>query len=212
VVPSQGPPVPIYFTVTSASATANSVWTDGSGHLYTVTSTLASGTLLKTSGVGAPIGGTLTYVSGPGSTTAISFSAAVSDYATGFAFALTVSDTNLGDWQGVGLMPGLIPSVGQSFFATHTGAGASTGQVHLSGVSGIGSIEVIGNPNLMLSPQPQGGSAHVGGFIVVQFLAPTSSSVTTMIPTAPATNSVCGMSFYVDFRNSPSNYGTNGTD
>jgi hypothetical protein len=38
-------------------------------------------------------------------------------------------------------------------------------------------------------------------------LAPTSSSVTTPIPTAPATNSVCGMSFYVDNRLSPSNIG-----
>jgi hypothetical protein len=43
-----------------------------------------------------------------------------------------------------------------------------------------------------------GGSPNVGGWIIVQFLAATSSSVTTLIPTAPAAGSVVGMSFFVD--------------
>lgn len=126
---------------------------------------------------------------------------------TGFTFAQTVKDTNLQDWQGVGLPKGLIPTVGQSFVATATGAGASTGQVYAAGISGISSIEVIGNANLSLAPQPMGGSPYVGGWILVQFLAPTSSSVTTLIPTAPANGSVVGMSFYVDNKFSPSNVG-----
>lgn len=211
VIPAQGPAVPIIFTISTGSATAGSIWTDGSGHLYSVTTTVSSGTTLVTSGVGAPIGSTLTFVSGSGSTTALTFSSAVTGYATGFGFALTVSDTNLGDWQGVGLPRGLTPTVGQSFIATSTGAGGSTGTVIAAGVSGISSIEVIGNPNVSFAPMPAGGSPNVGAWILVQFLGATSSSVTTPVATAPAAGSTVGMSFYVDFRNSPSNYGTNGT-
>lgn len=205
-IPDQGPAVPIKFTVTSASATAGAVYTDGSGHLYTVTTTLVAGTTLLTSGVGAPLGALLSKVSGTGDAT-ITFSAAVAGLFTGFAFVLTVSDTNLQDWNGVGLPRGLTPSVGQSFVATSTGAGASTGLVIAAGVSGVASVEVIGDPNLSFAPQAQGGSPNVGGWLLVQFLAATSSSVTTVIPTAPANGSVCGMSFYVDAKFSPSNIG-----
>lgn len=125
--------------------------------------------------------------------------------ATGFTFALTVNDSNLADWQGVGLPKGLDPALGQAFIATATGFGKSTGQVHAVGVSGIASWEVIGDPNATFAPAPQGGTPHVGGWILVQMLGATSSSVTTLIPTAPAAGSVIGMSFYVDASISPSN-------
>lgn len=216
VIPSQGPSVPIFFTISSGSATAGSVWTDGLGHLYTVSATISSATLLKTTGIGAPgsnLAGTLTFVSGSGATTALTFSNAVAGYATGFTFALTVSDTNLADWQAVGLPKGLTPTVGQSLVVPPgvTGAGGSTGTVIAAGISGITSMEVIGDPNQSFSPQPQGvagyTTAHTGGWVLVQLLAPTSSSVTTLIPTAPANGSVVGMSFYVDQKFSPSNIG-----
>lgn len=126
---------------------------------------------------------------------------------TGFTFAITVNDSNLQDWQGVGLPRGLTPAVGQSFIAKATGSGKSTGQVHAVGVSGITAIEVIGDPNLSFAPHPQGGSPFVGGWVLVQFTAPTSSSVTTPIPAAPAAGSVVGLNFYVDARFSPSNIG-----
>lgn len=202
-----GVPQSIWFTISSGSATSGSVWTDGSGNLYTVSTTLSSGTTLKTSGYQAPSpsAGTLTFVSGTGATTALSYSAAVSGLATGFTFAQTVSDTNLQDWNAVGLPFGLIPTANQGFVAKATGAGASTGTVFAAGISGITSIEVIGDPNQTIAPQPQGGTPHTGGWILVQLLAPTSTSVTTLIPTAPANNSVVGMSFYVDYRFSPSN-------
>lgn len=171
-IPEQGPAVPITFTVTSANATAGAIYTDGSGHLYSVSATIASATTLVTSGVGTPIGATLTKVSGTGDAS-IAFSSAVTGWATGFAFALTVSDTNLADWQAVGLLPGLLPTVGQSFVAKATGAGSSTGQVKVAGVSGISSVEVVGDPNLTFAPQPMGGSAYRGAWILVQFLAPS---------------------------------------
>jgi hypothetical protein len=211
VIPAQGPAIPITFTISSGSATAGSVWTDGLGHLYTVTATISSATTLKTTGIGVPnngAAGTLTFVSGSGSTTALSFSAAVAGLATGFTFALTVSDTNLADWQGVGLPPGLNPTVGQSFIAKSTGVGGSTGLVIAPGVSAVSSVEVIGDPNQSFAPMPQGGSSYPGGWILVQFLAPTISTgayVSPMIPTAPANGSVVGMSFYVDAKFSPSN-------
>jgi hypothetical protein len=203
-IPEQGPAVPITFTVTAANATAGAIYTDGSGHLYTVSATIVAATSLKVSGVGTPLGATLTKVSGTGDAS-IAFSAAVTGWATGFGFALTVSDTNLQDWNAVGLPKGLVPAVGQSFIATSTGAGASTGLVKAPGISGIGSIEVIGNANLSFAPAAQGGSPNVGAWILVQFLAPTSAGVTTMIPTAPAAGAAVGLSFYVDARLSPSN-------
>ncbi len=208
VIPESGPSIPIKFTITSGSATAGSIWTDGSGHLYTVTTTVSSGTTLLTSGIGTPIGSTLTFISGPGASTALTFSAAIGNYSTGFTFAQTVSDTNLQDWNGVGLPRGITPAVGASFVATHTGAGASTGTVKALGVSGISSIEVIGDPNLTLAPQPQGGSPNVGGWILIQFLGATNSGTTTLIPTAPAAGSLVNLSFYVDVKQSPSNTNT----
>lgn len=211
-VPSNnGIPVPIWFTISSGSASSGSVWTDGSGNLYTVSTSLSSGTTLKTSGyqLPSPAAGTLTFVSGSGASTALSYSVAVAGLATGFTFVQTVSTTNLQEWQTVGLPAGLNPTANQSFIALATGSGGgSTGTVYPIGVSTIPSIEVIGDPNQSIAPSPLGGpSDHVGGWILVQFLAPTISGSafdTPFIPTAPANNSVVGMSFYVDARQSPS--------
>ena len=132
---------------------------------------------------------------------------------TGFTLALTVDDHNLADWQAVGLPKGLVPTVGQSFIATAQGAGSSTGLAIAVGVSGITSMEVVGDPSQSLSPIPQGGSPNVGGWVLVQMLAPTPTTVDAVplvmvgpvVPTAPVAQSVVGMSFYVDARLSPSN-------
>ena len=121
--------------------------------------------------------------------------------ATGFTFAQTVYNTNLQNWQGVGLPHGVVPNVGASFIATTTGSssgGGSTGLVMSPGVSGISDIEVIGDPNQSIAPIAMGGSPNTGGWILVQFLGATSSSVTTPTPTAPANNSVVGLSFDVE--------------
>ena len=120
---------------------------------------------------------------------------------TGFTFAVTKDQTNLQNWQSVGLPKGIQPAVGVSFIATATGysaRGGSSGLVKVPGISGIGSIEVIGDPNASLGPVPMGGSPNVGGWLLVQFLAPTSAGVTTMIPTAPADGAVVGMSFFME--------------
>lgn len=120
---------------------------------------------------------------------------------TGFTFAIVNFSSNQQDWAGVGLQRGVVPSVGAAFIATATGystGGGSTGTVVLPGVSGIGSIEVVGDPNQTINPIPMGGSGAVGAWILVQFIAATSSSVTTPLATAPANNSVCGLSFNME--------------
>ena len=120
---------------------------------------------------------------------------------TGFTFVKTITKTNGDDWRGVGLPVGIEPTVGAAFVATSTGVctgGVSTGFVEVPSVSGISSLEVVGDPNQSISPIPYKFSPNIGGWILVQFLAPTSSSVTTFIPTAPAAGSVVGMSFYME--------------
>lgn len=120
---------------------------------------------------------------------------------TGFTFAVTKFNTNLTNWQAVGVVPGVVPNIGVAFVATTTGqsvGGGSTGTVIAAGNSGITKVEVVGNPNQSIAPVPMGGSPHRGAWIMVQFLAATNSSTTTLIPTSPANNSVVGMSFYVE--------------
>ena len=66
------------FTVTSANATAGTVYSTTNGAQFTVLSTIAAGTVLmaSSSSVGIPFGTTLTKVSGSGDAS-ITFSAAV---------------------------------------------------------------------------------------------------------------------------------------
>lgn len=111
---------------------------------------------------------------------------------TGFTFAISVNDNNLKDWQAVGLPKGVVPVVGASFIAIKSGNGSSTGLVRTPSVSGISSIEVIGDPNVELGPVPQGGSGNSGGWILLQFLS-------NGVPTAPVDGSVCGLDFYLEF-------------
>lgn len=121
--------------------------------------------------------------------------------ATGFTFANSVTNNNQTCWNKVGLPNGVIPNVNAGFVATATGfstSGSSTGTVYAAGVSGITSFEVIGDANQTISPVPMGNSPNVGGWLLIQTLGATSSSTTTLVPTAPANNSTVGMCFYVD--------------
>lgn len=118
---------------------------------------------------------------------------------TGFTFALSVNDSNRTDWQNVGLPAGVVPNIGASFVAKAQGSGSSSGTVMAPGVSGITSMEVIGDPNQSLGPVPFRGSPNVGGWVLVQLLGATNSSTTTLIPTAPAAGTTIGMGFYVEF-------------
>lgn len=114
--------------------------------------------------------------------------------ATGFTFAVTKYITNLQDWQAVGVPKGVTPAVGVSFVATATGystGGGSTGTVKAFTVSGISSIEVLGDDNLSISPIPMGGSPNTGGWILIKFILTTTA-------TAPAASTGVKMTILLE--------------
>lgn len=118
------------------------------------------------------------------------------DVNTGFTITVTVTKTLTADWQHVGVPPGLTPAVGLSFIATTTGGATGSGTVISPGVSGITSVEVIGDPNTSINNASI--ASNGGAWLLVQFLAATDASTTTLIATAPAAGSVVGMSFFFD--------------
>jgi len=115
----------------------------------------------------------------------------------GQAYVITSLGTStLADWQAIGLPAGLTPTPGQSFIAIKSGNGAGSGQVQVPVVSGITSVEVVGDPNTMINNSQI--SANGGAWVLVQFLAASSSTNTALVPNAPAVGSVVGMSMFFD--------------
>jgi hypothetical protein len=109
---------------------------------------------------------------------------------------VSLGTTTLAQWQAIGVPMGLTPSVGMSFIATSTGSIGGTGSVEAPSVSGATSIEVIGDPNQSIANSSI--AANGGAYVLMQILASTSSSVTTLTPTAPANGSVIGLNFIFD--------------
>lgn len=120
---------------------------------------------------------------------------------TGFTFANTIFKTNNQVWQAVGLPLGVNPAIGAAFVATALGSstnGTSSGTVTAVGNSGNVTVEVVGDPNATMNPVPTNGGANTGGWVMLKFLQATSTSVTTLIPVAPANGSSVGFSFIVE--------------
>jgi hypothetical protein len=113
------------------------------------------------------------------------------------AYIITSLGTaSLAQWQAVGVPQGLTPSVGMSFIATSTGTIGGSATAAPPSVSGITCVEVVGDPNQSIN---NASIAQNGGaYLLVQFLGATSSSSTTLVPTAPANNAVCGLSMFFD--------------
>jgi hypothetical protein len=108
----------------------------------------------------------------------------------GQAYVITTLGTStLADWLAVRLPPGLTPTVGQSFIAIKTGNGAGSGKVMVPLVSGVNSVEVVGDPNQSIANANI--AANGGAWVLVQFLLGG-------ILTAPADGSVAGMNFNFD--------------
>lgn len=108
----------------------------------------------------------------------------------------SVGTTTNAQWQAVGYPLGFTPAVGGVFVATATQAIGGTGAVKLSAVSGISAIEVLGTPASLINNSIV--SSYAGAQLVVQFLGATSSSVTTLVATAPVDTSVVNMGFWFD--------------
>lgn len=111
----------------------------------------------------------------------------------------TLGNATAAQWTTVGVPAGVTPAVGVSFVAIATGAGSgntSTSRVSSPSLSGVQCIEVVGNPNVSIANSNI--AANAGAWVLVQFLGATNSSTTTLIPVAPADNSVVSLSLYFD--------------
>lgn len=85
----------------------------------------------------------------------------------------SLGTTTTAQWQAVGLPTWLTPTVGQTFVATATQAIGGTGTVGTAGVTNIGAISVVGDPNQTIASSNIATSG--GAFLVVQFSALTAS-------------------------------------
>lgn len=134
-------------------------------------------------------------------------------FSTGITFVNSIPVGNSDCWQAVGVPKGLTPRVGLSFVATSVGlstGGGSNGTVQLPGSSTTLAMEIVGDPQLTLNPVPQGGSANVGGWIMMEFKnqasnfvynsdTPADSEIVDFnSPERPADGTDVYFSFYVD--------------
>lgn len=109
---------------------------------------------------------------------------------------VSVGTTTAAGWQSLGLAVGITPAVGVTFVGLATTTATGTGAVevpHVNG-SGIQYLEAVGDAKLSLGPSGLGAG---NPYIIVRTMSATNSSTTTPIATAPADNSVLGMSFYL---------------
>lgn len=89
---------------------------------------------------------------------------------SGFTVSAITYTSLAADWQSVGVPPGITPAVGMSFIATATGSALGSGTVKAPGVSGITSIEVIGDVNASINNSSI--AVNGGAWLLVQFLKP----------------------------------------
>lgn len=115
----------------------------------------------------------------------------------GNVYVITVvGTTTTAQWQTVGLLPGLTPTVGQSFVSLVTASISGTGKVGLPGVPTTHVVTVVGDPNASINNSNV--ATNAGAQVLVQFAAPTNSSTTTLVAAAPADGTVIGMNFAFD--------------
>jgi hypothetical protein len=133
------------------------------------------------------IGGYSGFVS-PVSGTPINISSGLTAHAS--YIITSVGTSTAANWQAIGLPLGVTPAVGVSFVATTASAGTGTGIVEAPAAVGSGVLytDVLGDANLS-------ASATTGANILLRVLGATSSSVTTLVATAPADGTVIGLRF-----------------
>ncbi len=108
---------------------------------------------------------------------------------------VSVGTTTAAQWVAVGVPVGITAAAGVSFVASAT-AGLGSGTVKATAPSGVSHVELVGDPNTTITSQAATvlGSGS-GAYLIYQVMGPTSSSVTTFIPKAPADGTVVKMSF-----------------
>lgn len=104
-------------------------------------------------------------------------------FSVGTLYTITTLGTT--NYNLIGIPAGITPAIGMAFVAT--GVGTGNGTATAIGSSGINAIEQVSNISGYLNKQP--ATPLSGGYVIIQCLGPTSSSVTTLIPTDPASGS-----------------------
>lgn len=97
----------------------------------------------------------------------------------------TLGNATAAKWAAIGVPAGVTPAVGVSFVAASNGGSGNTltSRVQVPSVSGVGHLEIVGNPNKMVNSNL---ATNAGQWVFAQFVGATSSSVTTPIAVAPA--------------------------
>jgi hypothetical protein len=116
---------------------------------------------------------------------------------------VSVGTTTQAQWVALGLPIGETAAVGVPFIAIATTT-LGTGLVETQLASGVNDFELIGDPNATFantiasqSPSSLNNTAERRPFLMFYIMGPTSASVTTPIPTAPAVGTTVGMAFYL---------------
>jgi hypothetical protein len=108
----------------------------------------------------------------------------------------SLGTTTVAQWQTAGMKPGFVPAVGSTFVAASTASLSGTGTVGIPGEQVAPIVSIVGDPIQMINNSML--AQYAGATLFVQFSGPTSSGVTTLIPTAPANGSVIAMQFQFD--------------
>jgi hypothetical protein len=108
----------------------------------------------------------------------------------------SLGTTTTAQWQTAGLQAGQTPAVGSAFIAAATASISGTGTVGIPAASPILNMQIIGDPNQTISNS--NSAANGGAYLILQFTAATSTSVTTPVLTQPANNSIVGMTIRLD--------------
>lgn len=106
----------------------------------------------------------------------------------------TSTDAN---WQAIGLPSPMVAQVGQAFVATTSSPGTGTGTVKALASADVMAIELMGNPQVMVtSPTPPYGTPE----LIFRTMDATAADDTALVPADPAEGSVCY--FHILLRNS----------
>lgn len=113
----------------------------------------------------------------------------------GTAYTITtLGDASLAKWRAIGVPVGITPAVGVTFIAASNGGAGDvlTSRVQASAAAGTGvaSVEMLGNPQLLITPSATAGQSY-GSSIILQCRDYAGAAV------APATGSTLYLRFYL---------------
>lgn len=113
----------------------------------------------------------------------------------GVAYTISIlGNSTAAAWHLLGVPAGITPAVGVSFIAASVGAGANSSssrvQASAAAGSGVASIELIGQPNLLLAPDPTINQGY-GASMIFQCRDYAGALV------APAAGSSISLEFYL---------------